>query len=268
MSKKGLIVRFQNRASAPLLAVRLLNCFGINPVSLLQGIQGFPSFLRDWRHYSKSNSHISLQIHLKDLYPVLNNRTAGAAKIDPHYFFQDLWAARRIFQKQPKAHVDVGSRIDGFIAHLLTFMPVTIVDIRPSPLSMDGLSFIQDDATELRMFADGSVTSLSSLHAAEHFGLGRYSDPIDPSGSFKFMRSLSRVLGHGGRLYFSVPIGYERVEFNAQRVFGVETVLQTFSDLKLVSVSFIGDDRRFYEDVQISEIPACHYGCGLFEFTK
>ncbi|HWF86113.1 MAG TPA: hypothetical protein VG222_14745 [Vicinamibacterales bacterium] len=48
-----------------------------------------------------------------------------------HYFHQDLWVAKRIYAARPAAHVDIGSRIDGFVAHLLTFMPVTVIDVRP-----------------------------------------------------------------------------------------------------------------------------------------
>jgi hypothetical protein len=32
---------------------------------------------------------------------------------------------------------------------------------------------------------DGYCDSLSCLHALEHFGLGRYGDPIDPRGHEK-----------------------------------------------------------------------------------
>jgi hypothetical protein len=48
-----------------------------------------------------------------------------------HYFFQDLWAARKIFAVHPEKHFDIGSRIDGFVAHVLSFMAVSMMDIRP-----------------------------------------------------------------------------------------------------------------------------------------
>jgi Caenorhabditis protein of unknown function, DUF268 len=92
------------------------------------------------------------------------------------------------------------------------------------------------------MLQRNSVESLSSLHAAEHFGLGRYSDPIDLDACFKFMDSLQTVLAPAGRLYFSVPVGRERVEFNAHRVFSPLTILRRFSLLQLESFSFVGDD--------------------------
>jgi predicted SAM-dependent methyltransferase len=147
-------------------------------------------------------------------------------------------------------------------------MPVTAIDIRSLESSINGLSFVQDDATELGRIESNSIDSLSTLHAAEHFGLGRYSDPIDPLACFKFMRSLQRVLAPGGRLYFSVPIGRERVEFNAHRVFAPKTILNAFSVLQLVSFSFVGDDGRFYEDIDPLAIPESNMACGLFEFTK
>jgi hypothetical protein len=142
------------------------------------------------------------------------------------------------------------------------------VDIRPCTSRIRGLNFIQDDATQLRTIESNSVESLSTLHAAEHFGLGRYRDPIDPMACFHFMSSLERVLLPGGRLYFSVPIGREKVQFNAQRIFSIETVLASFPRLQLVSFSYVGDEGDLHEDVGPDEVPDSRYACGLFEFTK
>ncbi len=55
-----------------------------------------------------------------------------------HYFHQDLWAAKKIFKRRPMTHVDIGSRVDGFVAHLLVFMPVTAVDIRYLDSNIEG----------------------------------------------------------------------------------------------------------------------------------
>jgi hypothetical protein len=83
------------------------------------------------------------------------------------------------------------------------------------------------------------------------------------------MASLERVLANRGRLYFSTPLGRQRLEFNAHRVLGPDTVLSQFQRLRLVSVSYVDDDSRFHENVPPDEIPRqMDYGCGLFEFTK
>jgi hypothetical protein len=133
---------------------------------------------------------------------------------------------------------------------------------------VEGLTFLQDDATSLSMLRKDSVLSLSSLHAAEHFGLGRYSDPIDPDSCFKFMHALENVLAPGGKLYFSVPVGRERVEFNAHRVFSPLTIIEQFSQLRLESFSVVGDDGLLHQNTQAQELPDSEMACGLFEFTK
>jgi Caenorhabditis protein of unknown function, DUF268 len=205
---------------------------------------------------------------MRNIFPILSDKRDSAGLAGGHYFHQDLWAAKKIFQRRPVKHIDIGSRVDGFVAHVLVFMPVTAVDIRNLESNIDGLTFLQDDATELERIPSDSIDSLSTLHVAEHFGLGRYSDPIDPNACFKFMSSLQRVLAPGGRLYFSVPIGRERLEFNAHRVFAPKTILSTFSDLQLLSFSFVGDDGNLYKDIDPLGIPESNLACGLFEFTK
>lgn len=251
--------------------VGVLSCadfVGFDPRRLVSNVTRAPAFWRDVWTYSRLNQRPSFRVRFSDIYAVLNERTAPAGNIRGHYFHQDLWAARKIFARRPARHIDIGSSVDGFVAHLLVFMPVTLVDIRPLKGNVPSLEFIQDDATQLARFESDSVDSISSLHAAEHFGLGRYSDPINPDACFRFMQALERVLSPGGRLYFSVPVGRERVQFNAHRVFGIQTVLRAFPALRLSSFSFVGDDGLFYPEIEPAHAPESRYGCGLFEFTK
>jgi hypothetical protein len=241
---------------------------GFHPRVLFRSFKGILPFIKDLREYSRLNDSSAFEIRVRDIFPILADREDSAGLAGGHYFHQDLWAAKKIFLRRPVQHVDIGSRVDGFVAHLLVFMPVTAVDIRPLESNIGGLTFLQDDATELSRIQSNSIDSLSTLHVAEHFGLGRYSDPIDPDACFKFMNSLQRVLAPGGRLYFSVPVGRERVEFNAHRVFAPKTILDTFSALQLVSFSFVGDDGNLYEDIDPLGVPEGKWACGLFEFTK
>ncbi len=210
-------------------------------------------FLGEWRRYNHLNTQPSMRARLRSLYPIISDYD-GEAGFHNYYFHQDLWAARKIYQVRPASHVDVGSRIDGFIAHLLVFMPVSYVDIRPLHGIAD-LHVIHANAIRLDGFETGSVPSLSSLNAAEHFGLGRYSDPIDPTACYVSMESLVRVLALGGRPYFATPIGRERVEFNAHRIFALETILEAFAELRLVSFSYVDGDDQFHEDVHPGDFP-------------
>ncbi len=241
---------------------------GFDPRRFVRSVIGIPGFIVDAISYSRKRPSTRFRVTLLDLFPVLDERSQGAGTARGHYFHQDLWAARKVFRHSPAKHVDIGSRIDGFIGHLLSFMPVTVIDVRPMRSAIAGLEFVQDNATQLSRFSESSVDSLSSLHAAEHFGLGRYSDPIEPDAYSSFMASLQRVLRPGGRLYFSVPIGRERVDFNAHRVFACATVLESFSQLTLISFSFVDDAGDLHEDRDPVTLPELEYGCGLFEFTK
>lgn len=237
-------------------------------VKLLRSPGKWARFWGDYARYAKSAGGGPFPASLADAYPILSDWSKKAGSTGGHYFLQDLWMARRIFAARPQRHVDIGSRIDGFVAHLLVFMPVELVDIRPLPSTVGGLSFTQDDATRLGTFADNSVESLSSLHAAEHFGLGRYGDPVDPQACFKFMNALARVLAPGGRLYFSVPVGRQRVEFNAHRVFAPRTVLDSFPTLELRAFAAIDDAGVLREQARPDDVAGADFACGLFEFGK
>jgi len=242
---------------------------GADPRALVGALRGAPRFVRHLAEYSRRVPlGAPFRPHVGDLFPVLTDYEAEAGTARGHYFHQDLWFARKICAARPARHLDIGSRVDGFVAHLLTFMPVTIIDVRPMESKVEGLTFVQADATRLDAFADGSVESVSTLHAVEHFGLGRYGDPIAPDACFTAMRSLARVLAPGGRLYFSVPIGRERVEFNAHRVFDPLTVLRSFSDLRLASFAAVDDAGDLQTATEPEAWRDARYACGLFELTK
>ena len=64
--------------------------------------------------------------------PILGDNRAAAGGIDRHYFLQDIYLARQIREDHPVKHYGIGSRVDGFISHLLCDnIPVTMIDIRP-----------------------------------------------------------------------------------------------------------------------------------------
>jgi SAM-dependent methyltransferase len=249
--------------------VLLLRLLGIEPRTFRRTLTGLPKYIADASTYARQlPADDSFAIRGRDLYPILGEHHAEAGEITAHYFHQDLWAARKIFEKSPTEHFDVGSRIDGFVAHVLTFMPVTVIDVRPFAEHVDGLRFIKGDATHLSSIPDASLASVSSLHAVEHFGLGRYGDPVDPRAADKAMAALSRVLAPEGRLYFSVPIGRERLLFNAHRIFSPATVLRLLSPLDLISFAAIDDAGHFHCQVEPADFERADYSCGLFEFGK
>ncbi len=115
----------------PLLRVpyrMALGLMGIQPASLKQNILGLPPFLRDWLAYrQQSSTNEAFPATLAHVYPCLGDRNETAATLG-EYFHQDLWVAQKVFAASPLEHWDIGSRIDGFIAHLLTFRSVNVID--------------------------------------------------------------------------------------------------------------------------------------------
>ena len=100
-----------------------------------------------------------------------------------------------------------------FITTLSAFTQVVFLDIRPLQISIP-VNCLAGDILNLP-FASNSVPSLSCLHVAEHIGLGRYGDNLNPLGTILACKELERVLLPGGNLYFSIPIGRQGVYFNA-----------------------------------------------------
>ena len=129
---------------------------GFDAKILRRSVKKFPYFLKTIRRYNTMSPRSTFRISFTDLFPILTDAGESAGSVGGHYFHQDLWAAKKIRERTPEEHIDIGSRIDGFITHLLVFMPVTVVDIRPLESVVDGLTFFQDDATELVRFPTGS----------------------------------------------------------------------------------------------------------------
>lgn len=201
----------------------------------------------------------------RDLYPCLDDKTATTS-FDSHYFYQDIWALGKIRASAVAEHVDVGSKID-FVGFLTVFTKVTFIDIRPLVAELDNL-VVQPGSILSLPFGDDTVFSLSCLHVAEHIGLGRYGDPLDPLGTAKACRELARVLSPGGNLYFGVPVGRSRLCFNAHRILSPRQVLDYFDGLRLVEFSFVDDAAHFLRNADPVDAAAARYGCGLFHFTK
>ncbi len=228
------------------------------------------AFYKDYLKYNNliKSSDSPFKINFLNTHPIYFDRYDEAGAILQHYFHQDIWAAKKVLKSGVKTHHDIGSRLDGFISHCLTFSKVIMLDIRPLNNIIPNLSFTQTDATNMKNIKTGSINSISSLHAIEHFGLGRYGDPIDPLGYKKAINELKRVTKKGGSIYFSVPIGKQRLEFNNQRVFNPKYILELFSGMKLKEFSLVDDNNNFVENVKPEKYVNVKYSCGLFHFQK
>ena len=229
--------------------------------SLLKSARQLISYLKDYKTYRKLPKNENYKLNTSDLFPRITDKTS-LTDIDPVYFIQGCWCAKKVFENKPEKHYDIASQalMVGIISQ---FTPTTMIDIRPLSVSINGLSFIKGDINNLP-FKDKEINSLSSICVIEHIGLGRYGDPLDQFGSEKSATELSRVLSPDGHLYISVPIDFEnKIYFNAHRAFTRDYVLELFKGLKLKEESYI-----YGKEVVKTYNPARGFGTGLYVFTK
>lgn len=179
-------------------------------------IAQFPKFWQSYRRYQHLAAS-GAKPDIGNLLPCLGDDT-DCTPVEPTYFYQDAWAFERIIGQRPASHIDVGSN-HKLVSFLAKVMPVTMVDLRPLGLPLEGLEFRRGTILDMP-FADASQTSVSSICVIEHIGLGRYGDPLDPDGSVKAVAELKRIVRPGGNLYISVPLDdVNRIYFNAHRAF-------------------------------------------------
>ena len=253
----------------------LLVMLGIDLHKTIHSLRGLPPYYRDFLTLKSQKSSVGREFKFGKFYPCLEDRFTESGSTKGFYFHQDLLVARRIFSNNPGIHLDVGSRVDGFVAHVASFRPIEVLDIRPLSNTIPNIRFMQADLMapiddKLENYCD----SLSCLHALEHFGLGRYGDPVNYDGYLLGLNNLWKILKKGGKLYLSVPIGPQRIEFNAHRVFSVVYLLECFSGkYNIEQFSFVDDLGDLHENTPITDTEAknnfnCVYGCGIFEMTK
>lgn len=251
--KKFKIIWFILRIFAPLASV--------NPFPILYG---YFDYLRDLILYKSIKG--SEKIKLLNLYPCLNDKTPTTL-FDIAYFYQDTWAAGKIFNEKPKYHVDVGSTAL-LVGILSKFTKVCSVDIRPLPVQLENLECKKGNILEMP-FKDGEVESVSSLCVLEHIGLGRYGDPFDPKGTDKAIKELRRILATNGNLYVSVPVeDQDSLYFNAHRAFNIENFVSKFPDCDLLEVKIISN-RKIISLREFNELGSFERrGVGLCHFKK
>lgn len=248
---------------------------GIDPLRMLKSLRGVPRFLRDLYAFRKGYNGPMV------LNPCFGDRYMEGGNANSEYFWQDLIVARCIFDKKPKKHVDIGSRIDGFVAHVASFREIEVFDIRPVGAKIPGVVFRQANLMSRESIAaytyegGGYCDSLSCLHAIEHFGLGRYGDPIDPDGYLRGIGNLAHLLKSDGRCYLATPIGRQRVEFNANWVFDPFTIIDAAEKHGLVVDSLIALDQRggqqqidLADRAVLASLQASTYHLGIFTFIK
>lgn len=242
--------------------------FGIDPRRMLNSLPGLMRYFRDLLRFRSGYSG------RLEFLPCLHDWHLQGGATKSEYFQQDLFVARKIFEAMPEKHVDIGSRVDGFVAHVASFREIEVFDIRPIAATISGVKFRQEDLMSPTRGIVGYCDSLSCLHALEHFGLGRYSDPIDPKGFERGFANMASLLKTGGVFYLSVPVGIARVEFNAHRIFDPRVVidLAAVHSLRVVALAVIRQGGAVEElpldEKELIDLGRQRYSLAIFTFVK
>lgn len=247
--------------------------WGFDPRRTIAAVCGSRVVLRERRDFVKQGraSGDMKVFPLARFYPIYEDRYAEGGGASGHYFHQDLIVAREIHRRSPERHIDVGSSVYGFVSHVASFREIEVMDVRPITASVSGITFIQQDVMDLDVAYHAVADSVSCLHALEHFGLGRYGDPVDYDGWRKGLAGLTALLRPGGTLYLSVPTGaYQRIEFNAHRVFSLPYIRDVLAeDFRIQHLAFITDQGDLIPAVdpygpEAGDSFGATYGCSIW----
>jgi hypothetical protein len=107
------------------------------------------SFTNLPKYISQARSFRRLGGKITHRFPILFEYDEQAGRASGHYFHQDLLVASFVYQANPARHIDVGSRIDGFVAHVASFRGIEVMDVRDlGSTGHENISFLKANLME------------------------------------------------------------------------------------------------------------------------
>ena len=241
--------------------------FGIN---IRIFVLAFPRLLRFIKIYINFKKKYNGNVEFK---PCLHDYADLAGGLYNEYFWQDLLAAQIVLHKNPKSILDIGSRIDGYVAHIASAREISVMDIRPIDHKIPNVHFIQRDLMR-DVKSEQLFDVITCLHVLEHFGLGRYDNDINPSGYVTGINNISKLIKEGGSFILSSPAGRPRIEFNANIIFSPFDLIQVASKagFELIQIYEVHSDRESTKvdinDQTLKNYETVDYALLLYEFKK
>lgn len=254
---------------------RYLITLWLNPLLFFKWLKSMYWYIR-W-YIQLKNTITNKRFSLRMNYPCLHDKDDNSGTANGHYYHQDLLISQKIYEANPERHIDIWSRIDGFVAHVASFREIEVFDIRDLQSNSKNLTFRQLDLMwDIPAKYIECTDSLSCLHTIEHFGLGRYGDKIDYDGHIKWFQQMSKIVKKWWTFYFSTPIWKnQRIEFNAHRIFSLNYLINDLfkNTFNVVSFSYVDDKGDLHQNIILNEkniqsVFNLDYGCGIFVLRK
>jgi len=192
--------------------------------------------------------------------PRLHDEVNTCGSYKNEYFIMDLFISQYVYSNHPGVAVlDIGSRVDGLVSHMATFTKVNIVDIRQMDIIIPNISsYIIDLSLPLRTNELSKFQVITSCHALEHFGLGRYGDHIDPNGHEKALASINQFVSLESQFILCVPFGpLDVIYYDCHRSLTIESWkdLLIKSNFLIVDI-FVTDGKSWPQNIdKIHECP-------------
>jgi hypothetical protein len=222
----------------------LMEEIGINPIKTFRFMMSLPWIAKDFLTFRKQ-LRLSTEKHHRQailrISPFAHDRNADSGAQKSLYFLQDICCSQYCLNKPFTKHIDLGSRVDGFVAQIAASREIEVLDIRPSNSNIKNIIFTKGDITSLDSRLTGLYDLTTSLHALEHVGLGRYGDKVDANGFNLSLQNIRSLTSNKGETLISLPVSScnaEIIEFNAQRIMSsssiIERLLETFGEDRLI----------------------------------
>ena len=199
----------------------------------------FISYLCVYQKLKSNNSHYRLKI-----YPCFHDNINQVSIIQNEYFIQDLYVANIVKNLPSTLHVDIGSRLDGFVSQCSLVKDLISYDYRQESQLKYGIHFSHVDLLDYDCVYGalnshhGQRISISCLHTLEHLGLGRYGDKLSLQAFENGLSNLLLSTPVNSSLIISFPVGIPRIYFNAHRIIDIDTVIKYLDNHNFEFVEF------------------------------
>lgn len=165
--------------------------------------------------------------------------------IEYHYIGTDTWVQSAMKKYMfDKNVIVIGSARPWYETMCLCYgcKSCTIVEYLQRHSDRTDLRYITTDKFKVEIDQGIKYDICLSISSIEHDGLGRYGDPIDPDADLRDMSESSKILNDNGLLMLAVPVGKDKVVWNAHRIYGTLRLPLLLKDWNIVETYGIEKD--------------------------